>query len=320
MYSFHNFLKDLYKNTKIPFSIKIDDGNEISMISTSKEHGKIIEIPIDIGYKKGYIKVLSKYESCINLLKYCIENELKKVYISKEEILIRLIEGQDIPNIDIIENNIPFLLNEFYLINIYIENNINEGLDLIKAGYKEHNSISFSYDNNIIMIGSFEDIEDHVNSIKDSIALTIYSKCYISYKKINELNLLKETFEINKENIKLAIKYCLSEGIYGERNLLFESIIDNISDKIKNNVYKDFNEGFSKLDGEMTKTIEVFFECGLNISDSSKKLYVHRNTLIYRLDKIYKLTSYDIRIFNEAVIFKIAFFIWKEKSNIIKTK
>ncbi|MBM6839900.1 helix-turn-helix domain-containing protein, partial [Clostridium saudiense] len=65
----------------------------------------------------------------------------------------------------------------------------------------------------------------------------------------------------------------------------------------------------------MIKTIEVFFKCGLNLSEAAKELYIHRNTLIYRLDKIEKLTSYDIREFNNAVIFKIVFFLWKEKKS-----
>ena len=51
---------------------------------------------------------------------------------------------------------------------------------------------------------------------------------------------------------------------------------------------QQFNEGFSKFDNDMIKTIDVFFELNLNLSEAAKSLYVHRNTLIYRLDKIEK--------------------------------
>ena len=54
-------------------------------------------------------------------------------------------------------------------------------------------------------------------------------------------------------------------------------------------VLDKFNEGFSKLDEDMIKTIEVFLKLDLNLSEASKELYVHRNTLIYRLDKIQKV-------------------------------
>ena len=60
--------------------------------------------------------------------------------------------------------------------------------------------------------------------------------------------------------------------------------------------------------------MEVFFKCGLNLSEAAKELYIHRNTLIYRLDKIQKYTSYDIRDFNNAVIFKIVFFFGRKKN------
>ncbi len=131
--------------------------------------------------------------------------------------------------------------------------------------------------------------------------------------KLNNINEIKEAYEINMSKINLAIKYDLDEVIYGERDLLFETLVDSIDEDLKMKMYEDFGLGFSKLDREMIKTIETFFKCGLNISDASKELYVHRNTLIYRLDKIQKCTSYDIRNFNEAVIFKIAFLIWRGK-------
>ena len=62
----------------------------------------------------------------------------------------------------------------------------------------------------------------------------------------------------------------------------------------------------------MLNTIEEFISCDLNISEAAKNLYIHRNTLIYRLDKIAKDTGYDIRNFRQAATFTIAFLIWKE--------
>lgn len=66
------------------------------------------------------------------------------------------------------------------------------------------------------------------------------------------------------------------------------------------------------FDNEIVNTIEQFFNNDLNISETAKNLYVHRNTLIYRLDKISRETGYDIRNFKEAALFLITFLIWKE--------
>lgn len=77
-------------------------------------------------------------------------------------------------------------------------------------------------------------------------------------------------------------------------------------------IFDKFKDKFNSFDNEMIITIEEFINCDLNISDAARKLYIHRNTLIYRLDKINKETGFDIRNFREAAVFIIAFLIWKE--------
>ena len=65
------------------------------------------------------------------------------------------------------------------------------------------------------------------------------------------------------------------------------------------------------LDHETLFTIHRFFENNLNVSETSRKLFVHRNTLVYRLEKIKKLTGLDLREFDDAIIFKIALMVKK---------
>lgn len=63
------------------------------------------------------------------------------------------------------------------------------------------------------------------------------------------------------------------------------------------------------LDGEILVTIKVFFENSLNVSETARKLFVHRNTLVYRLDKIHKITGLDLREFDDAIVFKLALMV-----------
>ncbi len=63
------------------------------------------------------------------------------------------------------------------------------------------------------------------------------------------------------------------------------------------------------LDKETLQTIQVFFENNLNVSETSRKLFVHRNTLVYRLDKIKKITGLDLRQFDHAITFKVALMV-----------
>ena len=74
------------------------------------------------------------------------------------------------------------------------------------------------------------------------------------------------------------------------------------------------NEVFKKnpietLDEDTLETINRFFENNLNVSETSRKLYVHRNTLVYRLEKIKKITGLDLREFDHAIVFKVAMMV-----------
>ena len=80
------------------------------------------------------------------------------------------------------------------------------------------------------------------------------------------------------------------------------------------------NEVFKKnsidsLDQETLFTINKFFENNLNVSETSRKLFVHRNTLVYRLEKIKKLTGLDLRQFDHAIVFKVALMVRKYLSS-----
>ena len=65
------------------------------------------------------------------------------------------------------------------------------------------------------------------------------------------------------------------------------------------------------FDEEILSTINKFFENSLNVSETSRQLYIHRNTLVYRLDKLQKSTGLDLRVFEDAITFKIALMVVK---------
>ena len=64
-------------------------------------------------------------------------------------------------------------------------------------------------------------------------------------------------------------------------------------------------------DEEMTETAEAFLESSLNVSETSRNLFMHRNTLMYRLDKIERVTGLNIRKFSDAVTFRILSVLYK---------
>ena len=69
------------------------------------------------------------------------------------------------------------------------------------------------------------------------------------------------------------------------------------------------DEGPEDFDEETLTTINKFFENNLNVSETSRQLFVHRNTLVYRIEKLQKSTGLDIRVFDDALTFKIALMV-----------
>lgn len=68
-------------------------------------------------------------------------------------------------------------------------------------------------------------------------------------------------------------------------------------------------KGLDSLDDEIITTIYEFFKNDLNVSETARKLYIHRNTLVYRLDKVLKTIGLDLRKFDDAVVFKVAMMV-----------
>ena len=84
-----------------------------------------------------------------------------------------------------------------------------------------------------------------------------------------------------------------------------------------NEVFK--RETIDSLDYETLYTIQKFFENNLNVSETSRKLFVHRNTLVYRLEKIRRITGLDLRQFDHAIVFKVALMVKKYlESDVVK--
>ncbi len=101
--------------------------------------------------------------------------------------------------------------------------------------------------------------------------------------------------------------YRPGKRVYAFRSLLLERFICEIPPQIAQRYYGAL---FSKRNArvfneEMVQTIDKFFECHLNVSEAARQLYIHRNTLVYRLDKVQRATGLDLRAFDDAITFKL---------------
>ena len=101
--------------------------------------------------------------------------------------------------------------------------------------------------------------------------------------------------------------YHPQDSVYIYTRQKLERIVESIPDETKKEIRKEYCQLSSSesLSDEMLETVRVFFRNDLNLTAASKQLFIHRNTLNYRLDKIRKLSGLDLRCFHDAVIFSV---------------
>lgn len=307
MYGLRNSFDKIRNEIQIPFKISEKDGTVIADFLQGKSKGIISSI-LEIPTEELTLETYENYSHCLNLLKYCLEQELKNAVKSREEIINDLIKGKEFSE-ELIKEVIRY--KPFKLILIYLEKDNQKAVKLLQKEYFNDDSILVSQDKYIIIVSKNDVSDKDIYEIYAALEKEFGRKCYISFCKIEEYKELKEKFETLKNNIDICLKYNLESKVYKENSLLLERIIRNSDKSFANRIFKEYDEKFSKLDEDLIKTIEVFFNEGLKISESADKLYIHRNTLFYRIEKIKKLINYDISNFNDAVEFKILYLYWR---------
>ena len=139
-------------------------------------------------------------------------------------------------------------------------------------------------------------------------------KIHIAYGTV--VNDIKEVSKSYKE-AKLALDvgkiFFDEEDIVAYSTLGIGRLIYQLPIPLCKMFIKEIFEGKSpdEFDEETLTTINKFFENSLNVSETSRQLYIHRNTLVYRLDKLQKSTGLDLRVFEDAITFKIALMVVK---------
>ncbi|ABR49452.1 transcriptional regulator, CdaR [Alkaliphilus metalliredigens QYMF] len=107
--------------------------------------------------------------------------------------------------------------------------------------------------------------------------------------------------------IEIGKVFLPSHKTYSFKSLTIPLMISKIQANDLEEIMKQFDCNIKSLfsNNELLNTAFIFFKNNLNISDTARDLFVHRNTLIYRLSKIQDITGYDLRIFEDAILFNV---------------
>lgn len=161
---------------------------------------------------------------------------------------------------------------------------------------------------------SSKDIENLATSIIDTLNSEHYIKTNIGIgSSVIGIKDLATSFKEAQIALEVGKVFDTERNIISYSDLgiarLIYQLPTTLCEMFLNEVFKQ--ESVEKLDAETLFTIQRFFENNLNVSETSRGLFVHRNTLVYRLEKIKKLTGLDLREFDDAIIFKVALMVKK---------
>ena len=156
------------------------------------------------------------------------------------------------------------------------------------------------------------DIEKMAKSIADTLNSEFYTKVSIGIGTVvDNIKDLARSYKEAQVALEVGKVFDTEKNIISYENLgigrLIYQLPTTLCEMFLQEVFK--NGSLDALDRETLMTIQCFFENNLNVSETSRKLFVHRNTLVYRLEKIRKLTGLDLREFDHAITFKVALMV-----------
>ena len=159
-----------------------------------------------------------------------------------------------------------------------------------------------------------EDLEKLACSISDAVSSELYTSCLIGIGSITVgVKDLGRSYKESRIALEVGKVFDSEKTIVSYNTLGIARLIYQLPTTLCEAFLKEvFRLGtVESLDKETLFTIQKFFENSLNVSETSRRLFVHRNTLVYRLEKIKKITGLDLREFDDAIIFKVALMVKK---------
>lgn len=158
----------------------------------------------------------------------------------------------------------------------------------------------------------YREVFESAKSIADTVSAEAMVNIRVSYG-----TMIHELKDVSKSYKEAGMALDVGRIFYPDRNILAYNELGigrlihqlplSLCEMFLKEVFGD--RDVSEFEEETLSTVYKFFENNLNISETARQLYIHRNTLVYRLEKIQKLTGLDVRVFEDALTFKIAMMV-----------
>ena len=208
-----------------------------------------------------------------------------------------------------------------YIIETHNEKDVN-ALETVRSLFasKTKDFITAVDEKNIILVKevrqgeTYGELDKTANTVLDMLNTEAMTKVRVAYGTIiNDIKEVSRSYKEAKMALDVGKIFYANKNVIAYNNLGIGRLIYQLPIPLCKMFIREVFDGKSpdEFDEETLATINKFFENSLNVSETSRQLYIHRNTLVYRLDKLQKSTGLDLRIFEDAITFKIALMVAK---------
>ena len=198
----------------------------------------------------------------------------------------------------------------------------NTALETVRSLFsgKSRDFITAVDEKNIIIVkelkktDTYEDLMNTAKMLLDMLNTEAMSRVRVSFGTVvNEIKDISRSYKEAKMALDVGKIFYEDRRVIAYSNLGIGRLIYQLPMSLCKMFIKEIFDGKTPddFDEETLITINKFFENSLNVSETSRQLFIHRNTLVYRLDKLQKSTKLDIRVFEDAITFKIALMVVK---------
>ena len=217
-----------------------------------------------------------------------------------------------------IENNVPRVV---FLIETEIDKEFNV-VEIVRSIFptKQKDFVTAVDEKSIILVkelkekDSKEEIDQISKHIYDTLSAEAMTSVYVAVGTVvNDLKNVSASYKEAKMALEVGKIFEENKKIVNYEQLGIGRLIYQLPAPLCKMFINEVLHGLSmdQFDEETLTTVNKFFENNLNVSETSRQLYIHRNTLVYRLDKLQKMTGLDLRNFDDAIIFKIMLMVSK---------
>ena len=168
----------------------------------------------------------------------------------------------------------------------------------------------------------YEDLEKTAQSIVDMLNTEAVTQVHVAFGTIvNEIKEVSRSYKEAKMAMDVGKIFNPEKNVVAYSSLGIGRLIYQLPLPLCKMFIREIfdNRSPDQFDEETLQTINKFFENNLNVSETSRQLYIHRYTLVYRLDKLQKSTGLDLRVFEDAITFKIALMVVKYRNYMEKS-